>query len=68
MAASRSGEAEPLIRIIDSYAAARRRGLERLDPHTGHITPAMNRADALLAMVAHHCQESLAPNHGGDRP
>ena len=28
----------------------------------------MRRADALLAMVNHHCQESLAPNHGGDRP
>ena len=28
----------------------------------------MRRADALLAMVNHHSQESLAPNHGGDRP
>ena len=62
------GEAEPLIRIIDSYGAARKRGLDRLDPNTEYITPAMNRADALLAMVSHHCQESLAPNHGGDRP
>ncbi len=62
------GEAEPLIRIIDSYAAARKRGLDRLDPNAEYVTPAMNRADALLAMVAHHAQESLAPNHGGDRP
>ncbi len=61
-------EAEPLIRIIDSYAAARKRGLDRLDPNAEYVTPAMNRADALLAMVAHHSQESLAPNHGGDRP
>lgn len=61
-------EAEPLIRIIDAYAAARKRGLDRLEPNAEHVTPAMNRADALLAMVAHHCQESLAPNHCGDRP
>ncbi len=45
-----------------------KRGLERLDPHTEYVTPAMRRADALLAMVHHHSQESLAPNHGGDRP
>jgi hypothetical protein len=61
-------EAEPFIQIIDAYAAAAKRGLERLDPHTEHVTPAMRRADALLAMVNHHAQESLAPNHGGDRP
>ena len=62
------GEAEPFIRILDSYGAARKRGLDRLDPNAKHVTTAMNRADALLAMVAHHCQEALAPNHGGDRP
>ncbi len=61
-------EAEPFIQIIDAYAAATKRGLERLDPHTEYVTPAMRRADALLAMVHHHSQESLAPNHGGDRP
>jgi len=61
-------EAEPFIQIIDAYAAATKRGLERLDPHTEYVTPAMRRADALLAMVNHHAQESLAPNHGGDRP
>ena len=33
------GEAEPLIRIIDSYGAARKRGLDRLDPNTEYITP-----------------------------
>ena len=54
--------------IIDAYAAAQKRGLERLDPHTEYVTPAMRRADALLAMVNHHSQESLAPTHGGDRP
>ncbi len=61
-------EAEPFIQIIDAYAAATKRGIERLDPHTEYVTPAMRRADALLAMVNHHSQESLAPNHGGDRP
>ncbi len=61
-------EAEPFIRIIDAYTAAIKRGIERLDPHTEYVTPAMRRADALLAMVNHHSQESLAPNHGGDRP
>jgi hypothetical protein len=61
-------EAEPFIQIIDAYAAATKRGIERLDPHTEYVTPAMRRADALLAMVNHHSQESLAPTHGGDRP
>jgi hypothetical protein len=61
-------EAEPFIQVIDAYAAAQKRGLERLDPHAECVTPAMRRADALLAMVNHHSQESLAPNHGGDRP
>ncbi|HEY3409681.1 MAG TPA: DUF222 domain-containing protein [Propionicimonas sp.] len=61
-------EAEPFIQIIDAYAAAQKRGLERLDPHADHVTPAMRRADGLLAMVHHHSQGSLAPNHGGDRP
>ncbi len=38
-------EAEPFIRIIDAYAAVAKRGLDRLDPNTDHVTPAMNRAD-----------------------
>lgn len=61
-------EAEPFIRIIDAYAAAGRRGLDRLDPLAEHRTPAMWRADALLAMLQHHGQDALAPSHGGDRP
>jgi hypothetical protein len=61
-------EAEPFIRIIDAYAASARRGLDRLDPCAEHVTAAMWRADALLAMVNHHSQEALAPSHGGDRP
>jgi hypothetical protein len=61
-------EAEPFIQVIDAYAAAQKRGIERLDPHTECVTPAMRRADALLAMVNHHSQETLAPIHGGDRP
>ncbi|MGC3992857.1 MAG: DUF222 domain-containing protein [Propionicimonas sp.] len=61
-------EAEPFIRIIDAYAAQARRGLDRLDPNTEHLTPGMWRADALLAMVSQHTQDALAPSHGGDRP
>ena len=44
-------DAEPFIQIIDAYTAATKRGIERLDPHAEHVTPAMRRADALLAMV-----------------
>lgn len=61
-------EAEPFIQIIDAYAAAGKRGLDRLDPHAEYIPPAMRRADGLLAMVNHHSQQALAPEHGGDRP
>lgn len=60
--------AEPFIRIIDAYAAAEKRGLERIDPNAEHVSPAMRRADALVAMVHHHGQQALAPVHGGDRP
>ena len=60
-------EAEPLIRIIDSYAAAQR-GLDVLDPAAEYVTPAMRRADALMAMVAQHARTAAAPSHGGDRP
>lgn len=61
-------EAEPFLRVIDAYAAAGKRGLDRLDPAAEHRTPAMGRADALLAMVDAHARQSLAPTHGGDRP
>jgi hypothetical protein len=61
-------DAEPFIQIIDSYAAALKRGIDRLDPHTEHLTPAMRRADALLAMIQRHGQDASAPIHGGDRP
>lgn len=61
-------DAEPFIAIIDAYAAAAKRGIDRLDPSSEFITPAMGRADALMAMVAAHSQQALAPSHGGDRP
>ncbi len=61
-------DAEPFIQIIDAYAAGIKRGIERLDLTAEYVTPGMRRADALLAMVNHHSQESLAPTHGGDRP
>jgi hypothetical protein len=62
-------EAEPFIRIIDSYAAAQKRAaLEAADPQAEQVTPAMRRADALLAMVDHHSRQALAPVNGGARP
>ena len=60
--------AEPLIRIVEAYAAAEKRALDALDPNTEYLTPAMRRADGLLAMINHHTQQALAPVHGGDRP
>ncbi len=60
--------AEPFIRIVEAYAAAEKRALDALDPNAEHLTPAMRRADGLLAMVNHHTQQALAPVHGGDRP
>ena len=60
--------AEPLIRIVEAYAAAEKRALDALDPNAEYLSPAMRRADGLLAMVNHHTQQALAPIHGGDRP
>ncbi len=60
--------AEPLVRIVEAYAAAEKRALDALDPHAEYVTPATRRADGLLAMVHHHGQRALAPSHGGDRP
>ena len=60
--------AEPFIRIVEAYAAAEKRALDALDPNAEYLTPAMRRADGLLAMVNHHTQQALAPVHGGDRP
>ncbi|MFZ0530454.1 MAG: DUF222 domain-containing protein [Propionicimonas sp.] len=60
--------AEQLIAIIDSYAAAEKRALDAIDPLAAPVSPAMRRADGLLAMVHHHAQQALAPTNGGDRP
>ncbi|MEA5055707.1 MAG: DUF222 domain-containing protein, partial [Propionicimonas sp.] len=60
--------AEPLVRIVEAYAAAVKRALDALDPNAEYLTPAMRRADGLVAMVNHHTQQALAPVHGGDRP
>jgi len=59
--------AEPLIRLVDSYTSVNR-GVDDLDPETEYVTPAMRRADGLLALVHHHQQQALAPTNGGDRP
>ena len=61
-------QAEPFITIIDAYAEAEKRALDRLDPLTEQTSPAMHRADALVAMVNRHNQDALAPNLAGDRP
>ncbi len=63
-----TAEVEPFIRIIDAYTATAKRGLDALDPNAEYVTPAMRRADALLAMVNQHTQQALAPINGGDRP
>ncbi len=60
-------QAEPFIRIVDAYATSNR-GMDALDPQAEYVTPAMRRADGLLAMVHHHTQQALAPGNGGDRP
>ncbi len=61
-------DAEPLRKLIDSYAAQLKRGLEGLDPLHPVPTAAKRRADALVRLVERHQQRSLAPCLGGDRP
>lgn len=61
-------EAEGFIEILHSYMAQIKRGLDIADPEAEYITPAMHRADALIAMVRAHQAHSMAPNNGGDRP
>ena len=64
-----TADAEPFIRIIDSYAAADKRAtLEARDPLAELVTPTMRRADALVTMINRHSQQALAPTNGGDRP
>ncbi len=61
-------DGETFMRLIDSYKAAQQRGDDLIDPQAEYLSPGMRRADALVALLNHHQQESLAPNHGGDRP
>lgn len=61
-------EAEPFMRIIDARAAARRRGLERLDPSMAPPTLGMLRADALVSIIHEISRQAESPSHGGDRP
>jgi hypothetical protein len=63
-----SAHAEPLVTLLDAYAAAARRDLAAIDPQAEHLSPAMRRADALVALVNHHQQLGIAPVRGGDRP
>ncbi len=62
-------DAEPFVKLIEAYAQdAKRAGLDRLDPLSETVTPAMRRADGLRALAAVHQQSKLAPSVGGDRP
>ena len=61
-------DAAALIELIDSYAAQQKRAIEAIDPLQPMPSRAQRQADGLMALVHHHAQESLAPNHGGDRP
>ncbi len=62
-------DAEPFVKLVEAYAQdAKRTGLDRLDPLSETVTPAMRRADGLCALAAAHQQGQLAPSNGGDRP
>ncbi len=62
-------DAAPLVKLVEAYAQdAKRAGLDRLDPLSETVTPAMRRADGLGALAAAHQQGQLAPSNGGDRP
>ncbi len=62
-------DAAPLIKLVEAYAQdAKRAGLDRLDPLSETVSPAMRRADGLCALAAAHQQGQLAPSNGGDRP
>jgi hypothetical protein len=62
-------DAEPFVKLVEAYAQdAKRNGLDRLDPLSETVTPAMRRADGLCALAAAHQQSELAPSVGGDRP
>ncbi|MEA5154977.1 HNH endonuclease signature motif containing protein [Raineyella sp.] len=61
--------AQTLIVQLDALADRdRRRALDALDPLAEDITPAMRRADALIALAEAAALHRDAPTHGGDRP
>ncbi len=62
-------DAAPLLKLVEAYAQdAKRTGLDRLDPLSETVTPAMRRADGLCALADAHRHAELAPSSGGDRP
>ncbi|MDN5572082.1 MAG: HNH endonuclease [Propionibacteriaceae bacterium] len=61
-------QAEPLVKMVAAWAEAQRRGLEAIDPTSTPVSPAMRRADGLVAMVDALARTRLSPKHGGDRP
>ncbi len=61
--------AEPLRKVIDSYALqSRRTGLDALDPHTAPPTMSQYRADALCRLATVVQQSGDAPRTNGDLP
>ncbi len=59
----------PLAKLVEAYAQdAKCAGLDRLDPLSETVSPAMRRVEALCALEAAHQQGLLAPSNGGDRP
>ncbi len=61
-------DAQALIQLVDSYAAQATRAVEAIDPLQPIPSRSQRQADGLMAIVHHHAQQALAPNHGGDRP
>ncbi|WP_175557484.1 HNH endonuclease signature motif containing protein [Raineyella antarctica] len=62
-------QAQTLMAQLDAIAhAERRRALDALDPLAEETTPAMRRADALVALAEAAALHGDAPTHGGDRP
>lgn len=61
--------AETLITQIEALVDRdRRRALDALDPLAEDVTPAMRRADALVALAEATALHRDTPSHGGDRP
>ncbi|WP_232547061.1 HNH endonuclease signature motif containing protein [Propioniciclava soli] len=61
-------QAELVVKTVNAWAEGQRRALDALDPAAPLLTPAMRRADGLVALVDALSRTTLSPRHGGDRP